>query len=231
MPRPDLPPIAPGARLLKRGEGMAHPDVWAVPGADGVPQVWKSWGRRPALERATLGRILAAREARALALLAGIDGVPRLLGRPHPWTVAMTLLDAEPLSSKPDPLITREFFDHLWRMIEAMHQRGLTHGDVRLHNILRSRGTPVRPLLIDFTQSLVPLASVRGILRRTDRLKYLQLKARLLPHALSEGEQAELARRPWWFRLGHLWRDRLYRPFKHWRRGEGIRRRKRRDRA
>ena len=47
-------------RLLKAGNGLLKPDVWVV-SLNGRETVWKTWHRRPAIERATFGRWLAAR--------------------------------------------------------------------------------------------------------------------------------------------------------------------------
>lgn len=213
----EIPLPAPGAILLKAGQGIAHPDVWEIPG--GAGSVWKTYRRRPYFERATLGRWLAAREARVLRQLEGLPGVPRLVGRPDPFTVAMSRLDAEPVPTRPrgamkEPL----YFDRLWDLLQTMHARGLTHGDIRKKNILRSAADPSEPMLVDFTQSLVvapgsgwPWRSLLARAQRVDRIKFLECKAWLLESGLTPAEQTELDRlSDWATYLGKWLRREVY---------------------
>lgn len=233
---PSALPSPPGAsrrgrkpQLLKAGEGFAQPDVWIVDDGVGNLLVWKTWGRRPAWERHTLGRLLARREAHALARLGHLSALPELIGRPHPWTVAMELLEGDSLPRDRETVrVPGDFFDRLWTTVEAIHRAGFNHGDLRAKNILCARTESREPLLLDFTQSIdwrsiwwAPLRPLRETAFRTDRLKFLQLKKRLCETPLSAEEEAELEVQPHFFRLGHWLRAKVYRPFKHWRRGEG----------
>ena len=70
------------------------------------------------------------REARTLARLAGLDGVPHLISMPEPTTLEMTWLDAEPVpESKHHPAIDARYFDELARLVAELHARGINHGD------------------------------------------------------------------------------------------------------
>lgn len=218
------PPGAPGrAVLLKEGRGLFQPDIWIVD-ADAGAVVWKTWSRKGAVERFLYGRRLARHEARVLRVLAGLEGVPRFLGHPDPWTISMTLLDSEPVPEvKGERVLTEEYFDRLWDMLRAMHERGVNHGDLRRRNLLRAPGDSSTPRVVDFTQSFaftVPLRGWRALLFRQavriDRVTFLKLKRWYLGREnLGAAEIREMEDIPWHLSVGRFLRRRLYRPFKH----------------
>lgn len=209
-------------KLLKASGGWFQPDVWIVDTKES-PRVWKTYTRRPAWERKTVGRFLAAHEGNVIKGLAGLEGTPQFLSHPQPWTVEMSLLKAKNVSGKrgatPLPPI---YFARLWEMIAAMHARGINHGDLRRKNLLRSSEDPTVPLAVDFTQSFhfpPPQGIFRAaIFRRAaliDRLKFLKLKAAFLGEdALTPQEQVESLARPWYLRFGQIMRRRIYRPIR-----------------
>lgn len=225
---PTPPPDAPGAlRLLKAGHGFGQPDIWIVD-AEGDARVWKTWMRRPRWERATVGRWLAQREGRNIAALEDLAEFPRFLGHPHPATVAMSLMDAEPVPElKNGKGLNAAYFHRLEELLEEMHRRGINHGDLRRKNLLRAPGDPSTPRMVDFTQSLhlpPPRRGIRAYIMREavriDRVTFLKLKKWFLgDDALTPDEEAEAERRPWHLRLGRRLRKKIYRPFKHWRLG------------
>lgn len=218
------PPGAPGrAVLLKKGRGLFQPDIWIVD-ADGGAVVWKTWQRKSALERFLYGRRLARHEARVLRVLGDLEGFPRFLAHPDPWTIAMTLLDSEPIPEvKGGQVLTPLYFDRLWEMLRAMHGRGVNHGDLRRRNLLRAPGDPSTPRMVDFTQSFAFRPPVRGlramILRqaiRIDRVTFLKLKRWYLGRENLTGEEIrDMEAIPWHLSVGKFLRKKLYRPFKH----------------
>src|SRR5690606_26059722 len=111
------PPGAPGElRLLKAGRGPVQPDVWIVDG-QGRPRVWKTYWRKFPPWRATGCKWLAAREGRILRRLADVRVVPRFLSHPQPWTLEMSLLDAEPVPEmKGGDALSPLYFDRLWAL-------------------------------------------------------------------------------------------------------------------
>lgn len=215
-------------QVLKAGRGPVQPDVWVMVGPDGTPFVRKSWARKAPLWRWLFGRRLARREGRIIAALEDLPGLPRFLGHPDPWTVDMSLLDAEPVpEEKHGTALDALYFARLSELLAAMHRRGINHGDLRRKNLLRAPGDPSTPRLVDFTQCLHFTPPVRGWRRwvlgqaqRVDRVTLLKLKRWFLgPEALDAAERAELAAVPWHLRLGRLLRGRVYRPVKHLLRG------------
>lgn len=217
------PPEAGDAtRLLKAGNGLLKPDVWVV-NLKGRETVWKTWHRRPAIERATFGRWLAGREARIIRKLKGIPGVPDFISQPHPWTVEMSLLDAESVPEvKRNGDLTPEYFERLWVMISEMHARCIVHGDLRRRNLLRSREDRSRPQIVDFTQCghfREPLRWPRRAMfegmKRVDRITFLKLKKWYLEQdQMTPTELAELEDVPWHLSLGRALRKKVYRPLR-----------------
>ncbi|MCB2156031.1 hypothetical protein KQI84_14225 [bacterium] len=219
-------PPEPGARLLKVGESALQPDVWELH-RDGNRVVWKTFRESNRAARATLCRWLARREARNLRLLDGLPRTPRLLGMPEPWTIEMTWLDAEPVAeSKTGHGIDGDWFDELESMLAEIHRRGMNHGDLRRKNMMKER-TSGQPCLVDVAQSMVAKGGSlfdRLIMRQAqqvDRVTFLKLKAWYLgPDVLTAEEKAEFAAAPWHLRVGQFLKKKIYRPYKHWRRGK-----------
>lgn len=228
MPRRSRPlaPPAPSATLLKQSNSVFQPDLWRIE-EQGEARVWKTFRESPYLIRATVGRWLAAREALNLTILEDLPRVPRLLGRPEPWTVEMTWLDAEALPrSKPND-VQPEYFAELERLIAQMHERNINHGDLRRKNLMRDPETGL-PVLIDFAQSfyspsrksLFSILFMRHLFN-IDRVTLLKLKKWYLgAGSLNDRELNALRHPPGHLRFGRFVRKRIYKPFKHWRRGE-----------
>jgi RIO-like serine/threonine protein kinase len=103
---------------------------------------------------AWVARLCARRERRALAALHGLEGVPVLVSAPEledaarpgefvlrSWIAGRPLARAEELPE--------DFFEHLDRLVSALHARGVCHNDLhKEQNILV--GTEGLPYLVDF---------------------------------------------------------------------------------
>lgn len=134
-----------------------------------------------------LARALLRREARALAALDDIDGVPFLkdLGRD---TLARSFVDGEPMHvARPGDVA---FFHQAARLLRRLHTRGVAHNDLAKEpNILvRSDG---RPAFIDF--QLASWSPRRGRLfraaAREDIRHLLKHKRTYCPDALTARER------------------------------------------
>lgn len=218
VPPPSDAPLP--VRLLKASEGIGKPSIWIVD-LNGTPRVWKTWASRPGWERRTLGRRLAHREGRIIRALSGLEGFPTFLGHPHPWTLEMSLLDAEPVPEiKHGDALTPLYFDRLWAALSAMHQRGINHGDLRRKNLLRAPGDPNTPRLVDFTQSMhvpppgsFPWSWFLSEAIRIDRVTFLKLKRWYTgPDSMTEVERQDALSIPWHLRVGRFFRQFCYRP-------------------
>jgi len=141
-------------------------------------------GRLPG--SAPVARLLLRREARALETLAGLGAVPRLVSeagarelpcadhyRPRTGEVLLrTWIEGEPLHRASE--LAEDYFDHLDRLVEALHERGVCHNDLhKEQNILV--GEDGFPHLIDF--QLASRHRRRGRLfasRARDDLRHVQ---------------------------------------------------------
>ncbi|HEX8552321.1 MAG TPA: RIO1 family regulatory kinase/ATPase [Abditibacteriaceae bacterium] len=121
----------------KNGARAAVKDYSAVRGAFRILAPW-----------------LLAREAKAMRALQGVAGIPRFYGRPDRFSLAMEYIEGTPLDTFHKGELAPEVFIEAQKTIDAMHERGVAHGDLkRRSNLLL---TPTGEIyLIDFAASLV----------------------------------------------------------------------------
>lgn len=154
-----------------------------------------------------IGRILAAREQAAMHRLAGIEGIPRFIGRWEKTGIVRVFLEGEPL--KRGMAVPDDFFPRLAALVEAIHQRGMAYVDLeKPENVLL--GSDGRPYLFDFQISwllprrlggeLWPARVVRGWLQAGDRYHVRKQQRRIRPDQLTEEQRAASYERPWYLR-------------------------------
>ena len=142
-----------------------------------------------------LARRAAAHEAKALAQLQGVDGVPQLLA----WDGAVlerSYMDGAPmqLGQPRDPA----YFRAAHRLLKALRARGLAHNDLAKEPnwLVRSDGSPG---VVDFQIAWV--SRRRGglfrLLAREDLRHLLKHKRSYCPQALTPSERRVLQRRSW----------------------------------
>ena len=114
--------------------------------------VVKDFAPRGALVRATLGRWITRREARAWRALDGHPAVPRFLGQIDALAFAVEYRPGQYLSRSLS--VDAEFLPRLEAAVEGLHERGVVHLDLKHRdNVLE--GEDGRPILIDFGSALV----------------------------------------------------------------------------
>ncbi len=191
--------------VLREG-WRARPEIRHIR-LEGTDAVVKDYGRHGNVFKRMLGTWLARREAQALRRAEGIPYVPRVLGRPRPWTIVIEYVDATPVTALGSPHLDRVFFDELRDLIRQLHERGIAHGDLEhLDNIL---ATPqMHPAVVDFAASVMtgtnPLAAlVWPYVAENDLRAVCKLKSLFAPELLTEDESCLLGRRSGlesWFR-------------------------------
>ena len=153
-------------------------------------------------------RWAAAHEARALARLTGIDGVPQLLS----WDGAVldrSYMDGAPMQvAQPrDPA----YFRRGHRILKALRARGLAHNDLAKEPnwLVRSDGSPG---VVDF--QICWISQRRGalfrLLAREDLRHLLKHKRMYCPDHLTPSERRLLARRSWIARTWKATGKRVY---------------------
>jgi predicted Ser/Thr protein kinase len=205
-------------RELKRAQCPFSPDVYLVDLGGDRLAVLKDYSGRGIFGR-RWGALVLAREARALAALADVEGIPRLLARIGRTGVIEEFCPGTPLPRRGvHHHVAPEFFDRARELLREMHQRGVAHGDVRRKNILVSETG--QPLFIDFQTAWFASRSflrrrLFGFVCRLDEWNLLKIKAASFPRSLSSEENEVLAAPPPLLRAGRFLRHVVYRKLRY----------------
>lgn len=113
--------------------------------------VTKSFEHNATLQR-WIGGWLLTREQRALKRLNGLPGIPRFVDRPGRYRLCMSRVAGTPLRECYKKGVSEAFFENLKELFNAIHQRGVAHGDAHHRNILVADD---RVALIDFSAAYV----------------------------------------------------------------------------
>jgi hypothetical protein len=177
--------------------------------ADDGAFVVKDVAMRPFWVRALLGPWQLRRETRAYRRLAGLEGIPRLVGIVDRQAIALQFVDGHPLQSLPRGSIDVAFFDRLEELVRAVHGRGVAHGDLHHGDVLVGPGS--RPFVVDFSTSWIggpgswwPSRMVFQQMCRADLRSIAKLRRRY-----AAGGAPPEPPRPGLYRLAARVRDRL----------------------
>ena len=165
------------------------------------------------LFRHTVGRWTLRREARMYRRLEGLGCVVRCLGRLDADALVLERLDAQPLGKGRAQELDVSFFDDLLDSVNAMHDRGIVHLDLR-HKTNILVGADDKPRIIDFENALYLGRNILSrrllvpLLAWIDRSAVLKFRVRYFPEQVSEAETKKdrfyrRIRRLWPF--GRLW--------------------------
>jgi len=137
--------------VLNRGHTW-NPDVLLVE-MDGARAVVKDFRPRSAWVRATAGRIVTGREARAWRALEGHPAVPRFLGRIDAHALVLEYRPGRHMSRRSAAHIPLDFAERLEGALAEMHRRGVVHLDLK-HRTNVLAGPEGAPILVDFGSAL-----------------------------------------------------------------------------
>lgn len=206
-------------RRLHTGKSaaQAHVDLLEI---RGVRFVLKDFYHHHPLVRFLWGRHIIAREWRNYKRLEGIPGIARALCRLDEVSFIMEYIEGRRLPHRHEAKPVLAVFERLKQLTRAMHERGMTHGDLRRKNILVT--AEGQPYLIDFAGAF----SLKGRgnfftralfsrLKKVDDITVLKLQHHYLPGTLTPEESRFLANVPWYLKLGRFLKKKVYRPFKH----------------
>lgn len=148
--RADL--AAPDVSVVHRGRGFQS-SVFLLE-RDGKRIAVKDFADTPRAFRAFVAPFLARREAKALRHLDGAPGVPRFYGRVDALAFAMEYIEGTPLDRFSVGELAPEVFPRVQSAIDAIHARGVSHGDLkRRSNLLLTPDGEI--YLIDFAAATI----------------------------------------------------------------------------
>jgi serine/threonine protein kinase len=200
-------------RRLHAGRNLSKAVVDLVE-IDGRAIVLKDLSPRPWPVRLILGPWQLDREWRAYRALAGVRGTPAFVARIDRQAIAIEYVPGKSLASFRTGELQADFFDRLDRLLEAIHARGVAHGDLHRHDVLAGPGG--EPYLVDFSTS-VAVSPTSG---RLSRFLFRQMcradlrSAAKLRHRLLAGSGGTVPPRPALYRVGR-WARRAFHLLRH----------------
>ncbi|KJS32107.1 MAG: hypothetical protein VR64_08330 [Desulfatitalea sp. BRH_c12] len=140
-----------GYDVLERGR-WGNADIYIVRHS-GATWVIKDYMPCHPIIRKTWGRLMVAREYRALFTLRGIPGVPSAPFLLDHYALCYHFIPGSVLREVPAERIGSHFFPRLEQLVIAIHRKNLVHLDIRnQRNILM--GEDGSPAILDFQSSM-----------------------------------------------------------------------------
>lgn len=183
------------AQTYYKAGGRTEPEV-ALVVHGGARAVLKDYARTPGWFGRVVAPVLIWREASALRRLDGLIGIPRLYRQLDRRAVLIEYLPAEPWPQvRPQPAA----YDRLEALVQAMHVRGVAHGDLRAPSnlLVDAAGTPY---IVDFVARVcrggawnLPWNWLFRQFVAADQSALVKLRVRFAPRLASDADRASLA--------------------------------------
>jgi predicted Ser/Thr protein kinase len=139
-------------RVIHQGKGLQS-SVYLVE-VDGKCAAVKDFANTPPRFRRCVAPFLIGREIKALKHLEGTPGVPHFYGRVDRYAFAMEYIEGRPIADFAPGELSPQVLENVQQSIDAIHQRGVSHGDLkRRSNLLVTPDEQV--YLIDFAAAVV----------------------------------------------------------------------------
>jgi len=144
--------------------------------------------------RLVAGRHFMQREWKTLRALSGMAGVPAAIARPDADCIVIEYCHGTPVNRFEAGTLPAAALEQLGRLVEALHARGVTHGDLHQSNILVADDGAIT--LIDWATASHFGTRPRGLKakffnewRTLDKRAVAKLKARHAPALLTQEER------------------------------------------
>jgi predicted Ser/Thr protein kinase len=182
--------------IVHRGKGYQS-SVYLVE-VEGRTYAVKDFRNTPFAFRTFVAPFLVKRESRALRFLAGTPGVPRYYGRIDARAFAMEYISGTPIAEFGMGQIAPEVFPRIQEVIDGIHERGVSHGDLKRRSNLIL--TPDHQIyLIDFAAAVIGRRPLRPLLNwfqkqmeLVDNKSLPRLKKFVAPELLTEADLHKL---------------------------------------
>lgn len=185
----------------------------------GVSHVVKDYSHANFLLRYTLCRYFVEREIKALIHLQGIEGVPVFYGQYGQFGFCMQYIEGI-YPSRQVMWGSKKLIENLETIISQFHERGLTHNDLRVKNMLLDKEGKL--YVIDYGAAIIAknnrffnsFMGIRfhNILLASDQAKVLKMKLKTPNFILTKQQRKTLISAAKWYRLTDIWKflRRLY---------------------
>ncbi|HEX8235925.1 MAG TPA: hypothetical protein VF600_08210 [Abditibacteriaceae bacterium] len=192
--RRDLPQVT--ARVIHQGRGYGS--TVSLIEKNGQRAAVKDFYRAPGWFRVLVAPYLLSREARALRRLHGVPGVPQILGRIDRYAIVTQYIEGTPLDHFSTGELAPEVFPRVQQVIDGIHARGVSHGDLkRRSNLLLTPDGAI--YLVDFAAATVgqkPLRPFTNWLQKqmalVDDKSVPRLKKFVAPELLTPADRDKL---------------------------------------
>jgi predicted Ser/Thr protein kinase len=183
-------------KVFRTGQGT-RPEVVLIT-YDGRKAILKDYNQSDPWFRRLVGPLLAFREARALRLLRGQQGIPQLIKTLGMHAVLMDYVEGVTTKElKQSGQVDPSVFDRIYKLVDEIHQRGVAHCDLRSggNTIITDSG---QPYFVDFVAYVarsrwnLPWRWVFNKFCIADEIAVARMKKRLLPDQLTEKEKQNL---------------------------------------
>jgi RIO-like serine/threonine protein kinase len=198
-------------KIIQKGK-WGNSDVY-IHEHDSKKYVVKTFAHHPVLIRNTIGRLLIAREYKALKRLAPCIGTCDDAIRLGKYTLSYKYVKGQNLSSfsRRNHSIGKDFFPNFERAVKEMHSYGIVHLDIRTgSNIIISEDK--KPIIIDFqsylTLDFIPGQYLKNLFKSVDISGVYKYWMKMRPDTLEESKKEQLAvsnkNRKLWFLKGYM---------------------------
>jgi serine/threonine protein kinase len=200
-------------RILRQ-PSRTRPVLWLID-LKGRQVVVKDYSVNRFLYRHLVGRFLIWRESKAYRRLRGLKGVPKYYGKIAGPALVLEAVPAESVENlEKVQKLPEEFFKTLRTLVDAFHQRGLAHCDLkRAPNILL--GDDAQPYIVDWSAAITfpefrffPFNLIYQRFVLDDLNAVIKLQLRHCPQSLSPAELKRYFQRSRMERLIRKIRDR-----------------------
>jgi len=156
----------------------------------------KDFSRAPKFFRIFVVPFLIGREIKVLRWLDGARGIPKYLGRIDRYAFAMQFIEGKPIANFHKGELGQDTFDKIQAAIDAMHERGVAHGDIkRRSNLIMDKQGEI--WIIDFAASIIgrnPLTKkLMVMLSEVDNKSVPRLKKFVAPELMTEEDKFKMS--------------------------------------
>jgi predicted Ser/Thr protein kinase len=179
-------------RVIHAGRGYQS-SVYLVE-VEGALAAVKDFAAAPPSFRRWIAPFLIRREMRALRHLRGTSGVPEVYGRLDRYAFAQEYIEGKPIADFEEGELDPSVFPRVQQVIDAIHARGVSHGDLkRRSNLLITPAGGV--YLVDFAASIIARPGTRWLQKQValvDDKALPRIKKFAAPELLSEDDRHKL---------------------------------------